>query len=75
MTFKIKSTETQGNEQMYFSIFPPNSVLYEGWGVIVLYEFQVCSPALSLAHFSNSVQYSACVCWIIKTNTSTNIAM
>lgn len=75
MILKIKNIETQSNEQMHFSIFPPNSVLYEGWGVSDLYEFQVCSLVLSLAHFFNSVQYAACVCWIIKTNTPTNKAM
>lgn len=51
MILKIKSSETQSNEQIYFSILPPNSVPYEDWGVTVLYEFQVCSLALSLAHF------------------------
>lgn len=68
MIFKIKSIETQSNEGIYFSILSLNSVLYhiEDWWVSVLYELQLCSLAVSLAHFLNSVQYAACVCWIIK---------
>lgn len=75
MIFKIKSSETQSNEWIYFSILPPNFVLCEDRRVSVLCEFQVCSLSLSLALFFNPVQYAACVCWIIKANTPTNKAM